>query len=75
MEKQLKDAIIAGVEQLYGSAPAESQITLQKTKKEFAGDWTLVTFPLLKLTRKKSCANRSRNRRVFKRKRIDCSRF
>ena len=52
MEKQLKDAIIAGVEQLYGSAPAESQITLQKTKKEFAGDWTLVTFPLLKLTRK-----------------------
>ena len=52
MEKQLKDAIIAGVEQLYGNAPAESQITLQKTKKEFAGDWTLVTFPLLKLTRK-----------------------
>ena len=52
MEKQLKDAIIAGVEQLYGSAPAESQITLQKTKKEFAGDWTLVTFPMLKLTRK-----------------------
>lgn len=52
MEKQLKDAIIAGVEQLYGSAPAESQITLQKTKKEFAGDWTLVTFPLLKLSHK-----------------------
>lgn len=52
MEKQLKDAIIAGVEQLYGSAPAESQITLQKTKKEFVGDWTLVTFPLLKLSRK-----------------------
>ncbi|MED9996118.1 MAG: arginine--tRNA ligase [Paludibacteraceae bacterium] len=52
MEKQLKDAIIAGVEQLYGAAPAESQITLQKTKKEFVGDWTLVTFPLLKLSRK-----------------------
>ncbi len=52
MEKQLKDAIVAGVEQLYGSAPAESQITLQKTKKEYTGDWTLVTFPLLKLSRK-----------------------
>ena len=52
MEKQLKDAIVAGVEQLYGSAPAESQITLQKTKKEYMGDWTLVTFPLLKLSRK-----------------------
>jgi arginyl-tRNA synthetase len=52
MEKQLKDVIIAGVEQLYGAAPAESQITLQKTKKEFVGDWTLVTFPLLKLSRK-----------------------
>lgn len=52
MENQLKNAVIAAVEQLYGNAPAESQITLQKTKKEFAGDWTLVTFPLLKISHK-----------------------
>jgi arginyl-tRNA synthetase len=30
-----------------------SQITLQKTKKEFKGHYTLVTFPLLKISRKK----------------------
>lgn len=52
MENQLKNAVVAAVEQLYGNAPAESQITLQKTKKEFAGDWTLVTFPLLKISHK-----------------------
>ena len=52
MENQLKNAVVAAVEQLYGSAPDQSQITLQKTKKEFVGDWTLVTFPLLKLSRK-----------------------
>lgn len=52
MENQLKNAVVAAVEQLYGNAPAESQIILQKTKKEFAGDWTLVTFPLLKISHK-----------------------
>ena len=52
MENQLKNAVVAAVEQLYGSAPDQSQITLQKTKKEFVGDWTLVTFPLLKISRK-----------------------
>ena len=39
------------VESLYGEV-ADSQIQIQKTRKEFEGDYTLVTFPLLKLSRK-----------------------
>ncbi len=37
---------------LYGTTPAAGQIQLQKTRSEFEGQWTLVTFPLLKLSRK-----------------------
>ena len=37
---------------LYGTIPAAGQIQLQKTRSEFEGQWTLVTFPLLKLSRK-----------------------
>ena len=39
------------VESLYGEV-ADSQIQIQKTRKEFEGDYTLVPFPLLKLSRK-----------------------
>ena len=41
----------ASIEALYGAVEA-SQIQIQKTRKEFEGDYTLVTFPLLKLSRK-----------------------
>ena len=41
----------ASIEALYGAADS-SQIQIQKTRKEFEGDYTLVTFPLLKLSRK-----------------------
>ena len=37
---------------LYGTTPAAGQIQFQKTRSEFEGQWTLVTFPLLKLSRK-----------------------
>ena len=37
---------------LYGTTPVAGQIQLQKTRSEFEGQWTLVTFPLLKLSRK-----------------------
>ncbi len=40
------------VEHLYGTRPAENQLQLQKTRREFKGHLTLVTFPLLKLSRK-----------------------
>ena len=41
----------SSVEALYG-AVSPAQIQIQKTRKEFEGDYTLVAFPLLKLSRK-----------------------
>ena len=53
MENSLKIAVIEAVKALYGKDAAESQIQIQKTKKEFEGDLTIVVFPLLKLAGKK----------------------
>ncbi len=53
IEKDLQLAIIKVIAQLYNAEVSEAQITLQKTKKEFKGHYTLVTFPLLKVSRKK----------------------
>ena len=52
IEKELQIAIISAIAQLYNAEVNESQITLQKTKKEFTGHYTLVTFPLLRISRK-----------------------
>lgn len=53
IEYLLQEAIIGAIKILYNAEVDESQITLQKTKKEFKGHYTLVTFPLLKISRKK----------------------
>jgi arginyl-tRNA synthetase len=53
IEQQLQEAIIKVMAQLYDAEVSTAQITLQKTKKEFTGHYTLVTFPLLKISRKK----------------------
>ena len=51
IEQTILSAVTATVEKLYG--PLEGlQLQLQKTRKEFAGDYTLVVFPLLKRSRK-----------------------
>ena len=50
-ENFVLQAVTASVEALYGDVD-KSQLQLQKTRKEFEGDFTLVTFPLLKLSRK-----------------------
>ena len=52
IENILQEAIISAINELYGSTVDRTQITLQKTKKEFKGHYTLVTFPLLKISRK-----------------------
>lgn len=52
IEHILQDAIIAAIKELYSTEVDPSQITLQKTKKEFKGHYTLVTFSLLKISRK-----------------------
>ncbi len=51
IEKFLFEAVKSSVEALYGALEGE-QLQIQKTRKEFEGDYTLVTFPLLKRSRK-----------------------
>lgn len=50
--KQLSEAIIKGFQELFDATIQEGQIQLQKTKKEFEGQITLVVFPFLKITKK-----------------------
>ena len=52
IEKELQLLIIKAIAQLYNTEVNETQITLQKTKKEFTGNYTLVTFPLLRISKK-----------------------
>ena len=51
IEQFLYEAVRNSVEALYGQLEGE-QLQIQKTRKEFEGDYTLVTFPLLKRSRK-----------------------
>ncbi len=51
IEQFLHQRLLPVVASLYGEVAPE-QIQLQKTRKEFEGDATLVVFPLLKLSRK-----------------------
>lgn len=51
IEQFLQDKVQATLAGLYGTVTPE-QIQIQKTRKEFEGDMTLVVFPLLKLSRK-----------------------
>ena len=53
LEKDLQIAVIQAIAQLYDAEVSPAQITLQKTKKEFTGHYTLVTFPLLRITKQK----------------------
>lgn len=48
MENLIKECCSAAIKALYG---AQADLTIQKTRKEFEGDYTLVTFSLLKISR------------------------
>ncbi|MBL4706844.1 MAG: arginine--tRNA ligase [Flavobacteriales bacterium] len=52
LEHKLSQEIKKAFVELFGNELDEAQIQLQKTRKEFIGDLTLVTFPFLKITRK-----------------------
>ena len=51
IENFIHESVKKSVEALYGPLDGE-QLQIQKTRKEFEGDYTLVTFPLLKRSRK-----------------------
>ena len=52
IETRLIQSAIAALKALYGADVSESNIQLQKTRKEFAGHFSLVVFPFLRMSRK-----------------------
>ena len=52
IEDKLVASVINGLKALYGQEVPEKMVQLQKTKKEFEGQLTLVVFPFLKMSRK-----------------------
>ena len=50
--QSLLQATSEAVQSLYGQQPTPQQLQFQKTRSEFEGQWTLVTFPLLKISHK-----------------------
>ncbi len=53
IEDQITVAALAAIKELYGAEVPEKMVQLQKTRSDFEGNLTLVTFPLLKTSRKK----------------------
>ncbi|MBR5665050.1 MAG: arginine--tRNA ligase, partial [Bacteroidales bacterium] len=49
-EEKITQAVIESIKELYDSSVGAESVTLQKTKKEFEGDFTLVVFPLLRIS-------------------------
>ena len=50
--QSLQQATAEAVQALYGQMPTPEQLQFQKTRSEFEGQWTLVAFPLLNISRK-----------------------
>ena len=50
--QSLQQATAEAVQALYGQMPTPEQLQFQKTRSEFEGQWTLVAFPLLKISHK-----------------------
>lgn len=53
IEQQLTADVRSAVKALYGQEVPDNLLQLQKTKREFEGHLTLVTFPLLRISHKK----------------------
>jgi arginyl-tRNA synthetase len=49
----LEDKLIEAIEVLYGSKIDHNLVQIQPTKKEFTGDFTIIVFPLTRVSRKK----------------------
>jgi arginyl-tRNA synthetase len=52
IEKIIIENTYSAIVELFGQKPDIKHIQIQKTKKDFEGDFTLVVFPFLKLSRK-----------------------
>jgi len=49
----ITSSVVNAIRNLYGASVTEQQVQLQKTKKEFEGQLTLVVFPFLRLSHQK----------------------
>ncbi|MCF8231604.1 MAG: arginine--tRNA ligase [Bacteroidales bacterium] len=52
MEQRLAQATTELIQELYGQELATAKITVQKTRSEFKGDFTIVTFPIARFSKK-----------------------
>lgn len=52
IEQKLAASVIRGLKALYGQDVSAARVQLQKTKKEFEGQLTLVVFPFLQMSKK-----------------------
>jgi len=52
IELQLIETVKEAVHELYSQTPDIKSVQIQKTRKDFDGDFTLVVFPLLRLSKK-----------------------
>ena len=52
IDKTIQDTVQKTIKELYGADVPEKQIQIQKTRKEFDGDFTLVVFPFLRFSKK-----------------------
>ena len=52
MERLLTEKVVEGINQLYGIEIEPKQVQVQKTRKDFEGDLTVVVFPFLKASKK-----------------------
>ena len=52
IEKKILKKTVDAIKEIYGQEINPSSIGLEKTKKEIAGDFTIVVFPFLKMSRK-----------------------
>ncbi|MDO4159596.1 MAG: arginine--tRNA ligase [Prevotellaceae bacterium] len=50
---EISSSVINAVKSIYGQEVPEKMVQLQKTKREFEGNLTLVVFPFLKISKKK----------------------
>ena len=53
IESVIAGAAVSGIKALYGQDVPAKMVQLQKTKREFEGNLTLVVFPLLRISKKK----------------------
>lgn len=51
IEELIRTLVVEAIEQSWGNSPGSGQIQIQKTRREFTGDFTVVVFPLLKHSR------------------------